>query len=72
LPAPSMKEAVPHDAQRSAPGSRAHEPIECYAKFCKLVIWKVNLFRTFIIISPVAERLFLEVGDAHSRSAEDS
>jgi hypothetical protein len=31
-----MKEATPHDAQRSAPGSRAHEPIECYAKFRKL------------------------------------
>jgi hypothetical protein len=37
LPAPSMKEAMPHDAQRSAPGSRTHEPIECYTKFCKLV-----------------------------------
>jgi hypothetical protein len=38
LPGPSMKEAMPHDAQRSAPGSRAHEPIDCYAKFCKLVL----------------------------------
>ena len=38
LPAPSMKEAMPHDAQRSVPGSRTHEPIECYAKFCKLVL----------------------------------
>jgi len=38
LPAPSMKEAMPHDAQRSAPGSRAHEPIDCYAKFCKWVV----------------------------------
>ena len=38
LPAPSMKEAMPHDAQRSAPGSRAPEPIECYAKFGKLVL----------------------------------
>jgi hypothetical protein len=38
LPAPSMKEAMPHDAQRSAPGSRTHEPIEGYAKFCKLVL----------------------------------
>ena len=37
-PAPSMKEAMPHDAQRSVPGSRTHEPIECYAKFCKLVL----------------------------------
>jgi len=38
LPAPSMKEAMPHDAQRSAPGSRTQEPIECYAKFRKLVL----------------------------------
>ena len=38
LPAPSMKEAMPHDAQRSVPGSRTHEPIECYAKFGKLVL----------------------------------
>ena len=38
LPAPSMKEARPHDAQRSAPGSRTPEPIEGYAKFCKLVL----------------------------------
>jgi hypothetical protein len=36
LPAPSMKEVMPHDAQRSVPGSRTHEPIECYTKFGKL------------------------------------
>jgi len=41
LPAPSMKEAMPRDAQRSVPGSRAHEPLECYAKFCKLVLENV-------------------------------
>ena len=39
LPAPSMKEAMPHDAQRSVPGSRAHEPFDYYAKFCKLALW---------------------------------
>ena len=38
LPAPSLKEAMPHDAQRNAPGSRTPEPIEGYAKFCKLVL----------------------------------
>jgi hypothetical protein len=38
LPAPSMKEAMPQDAQRNAPGSRTPEHIECYAKFCKLVL----------------------------------
>ena len=47
LPAPSMREAVPHNAQRSAPGSRTHETIECYAKFCKLgLISDDNLLRS--------------------------
>ena len=58
MPAPSMKEAMPHDAQRSLPGSRTHEPIDCYAKFCKLVLESILAGRAdtlnggFILLAP--------------------